>query len=105
MVDKKKICMHISLEATKIHMNNSHSRIVVCLLLILLYLFELLSCFSNIDMSQAEQVPEDMPAYLNDEPVGTGKPLASNTHCFLYSQSSSSGHAALLCCVNWEYDK
>lgn len=24
-------------------------------------------------MSQAEQVPEDMPAYLNDEPVATGK--------------------------------
>lgn len=30
-------------------------------------------------MSQAEQVPEDMPAYLKDEPVGTGKPL---THLF-----------------------
>lgn len=24
-------------------------------------------------MSQAEQVPEDMPAYLKDEPVATGK--------------------------------
>lgn len=24
-------------------------------------------------MSQAEQVPEDMPAYLNDESVTTGK--------------------------------
>lgn len=33
-------------------------------------------------MSQAEQVPEDMPAYLNHEPVGTGKPLASDTQCF-----------------------
>lgn len=56
-------------------------------------------------MSQAEQVPEDMPPYLNDEPVGTGKPLASNTDCFLYSQSSSSGNVAVLCCVNWEFDK
>lgn len=25
------------------------------------------------DMSQAEQVPEDMPAYLNDGPAATGK--------------------------------
>lgn len=33
-------------------------------------------------MSQAEQVPEDVPAYLNDEPVGTGKPLAFNTRLF-----------------------
>lgn len=56
-------------------------------------------------MSQAEQVPEDMPAYLNDEPVGTGKLLASNIDCFLYSQSSSSAHVAGLYCVNQEYDK
>lgn len=31
-----------------------------------------LMCFPK-DMSQAEQVPEDMPAYLNSEPVETGK--------------------------------
>lgn len=45
-------------------------------------------------MSQAEQVPEDMPAYLNHEPVGTGKPLASHTQCFLSTKSSFSGHVA-----------
>lgn len=45
-------------------------------------------------MSQAEQVPEDMPAYLNHEPVGTGEPLASDTQCFLSTKSSFSRHVA-----------
>lgn len=81
MVDKKKICTHVSLEI--IHRNNSHSRLVGCLAFLFLYLFELLSFVSPTDMSQAEQVPEDMPAYLKDEPVGTGKLQP------LYSQASS----------------
>lgn len=45
-------------------------------------------------MSQAEQVPEDMPPYLNDEPVGTGKPLASNTTIVFFIHSHH--HQAML---------
>lgn len=59
-------------------------------------------------MSQAEQVPEDVPAYLNDEPVGTGKPLAFNTHRYIFFPHLSQyfqGTFVILCCGNWEYEK
>lgn len=73
---------------------------VFCFSFPIIFILIVIVCFSNIDMSQAEQVPEDIPAYLNDEPVGTGKLLASNIDCFFYSPSSSSGHVAGLYCVN-----
>lgn len=53
---------------------------VSCFSFVIVFIYIVFLCFSNPDMSQAEQVPEDVPAYLNDEPVGTGKPLAFNTH-------------------------
>lgn len=46
-----------------------------CFSFLIIFISVVTLCFSNTDMSQAEQVPEDMPAYLNDEPVGTGKPV------------------------------
>lgn len=46
---------------------------VFCFSFPIIFILIVIVCFSNIDMSQAEQVPEDIPAYLNDEPVGTGK--------------------------------
>lgn len=51
-------------------------------------------------MSQAEQVPEDMPAYLKDEPVGAGKPLTSTPNLFpLYRQPLQ---VAVLDCEPWK---
>lgn len=109
MADKKNIycaCMHYLKPpgfTGIIHIVShiSHNILFVfCFSFPIIIILIVIVCFSNIDMSQAEQVPEDMPAYLNDEPVGTGKLLASNIDCFLYSQSSSSGHVAGLYCVN-----
>lgn len=37
------------------------------------FVIVIVNIFLFRDMSQAEQVPEDMPAYLNDESVPTGK--------------------------------
>lgn len=102
MADKEKICTHALSHAPGftgvIHIGGF--LFVFCFSFLIMFILIVIFCFPNIDMSQAEQVPEDMPAYLNDEPVGTGKPLASNTDRFLYSQSSSAGHVAGLYCVN-----
>lgn len=54
-------------------------------------------------MSQAEQVPEDMPAYLNHEPVGTGKPLTFDV--FFLQSHHFQDMSPTLVLWKWVYEK
>lgn len=53
-------------------------------------------------MSQAGQVSEDMPAYLNDEPVTTGK--HSTLNIFLLMQSVFTLRCTVQCSACVEYE-